>query len=558
MKYYIYGAGNNLEKVVNCISGIIDITAIIDRDETKVGKKYGIIDIISTKEYFETTSADKKQHKIILTVTNSVARIEIEKMLDEKGCDYIRASEFCCLYDEIIPGTLTGVRHVPNDNYKARPSFDPNSYLMIDTLSNRLFRIFKKEKTEEVLKILEGCNSLLGSYIVNSWVDNTIEGMDDSMVIEHEYLSPISFCYEWSPSMYEDYVFFMFELIRKLAEANMGLVDAHGLNATFCNGKFVFYDFGAICIGKTSPIEMLTAMNVLVLPLLLIKIGETKKAYLYLEDHGVNLTLKDIMGYLQDDELIELRRIYTELIFDVSRKKLSSNIDDIVQYINKFRKNKLVGDWEDYQDSEWTKDAKPDLWSVKMRNVFSMIESIKPKTIIDIAGNQGWYGSCYRNELDYAIIVDMDVAALDKLWQRIKDKQFTNVIPLKMSICAPSLGRHFDGFVDGKTVRTLRKSGKERLSVELAIALAIIHHLAFRECLSFDEIISLLKSYTEKYLIVEFVDQADRYIDYFKKDGFEWYTRENFECSLKKQFEIIHIMDSSPCDTRTIYLCKAV
>lgn len=560
MKYYIYGAGRNLEKVLNRLEGLTEIKAIIDNDEKKVGKKVGNIVIISMSEYLRNHESKKEKDdcKIIVSVTNPLVKAEIIKLLNDEYCNYIMASDFCDFYDEQTPGTLIGVRNIPK-RYKARPSFDPNSYLMTDTLTNRLYRVFKSEKKEEILEILDICklNNLLGTYIVDSWEANA-EEMEDVFLIEHKVLKPISFCYEWTPNMYEDYVFYMLDLLRKLTRVNLGLIDSHGLNATYADGKFMFYDFGAIRREMTAPNEMLTLMDMLVLPLLLIKLGEIKKAYFYLEDHNIVLTIKDISGYLTNDELYELKSVYMQLICCSSHEEMIYNIDTIEKFIKNFRNNSVKGDWEDYQDSEWSKSDNTNLWSEKMSNVYSLIEMIKPKTIIDIAGNQGWYGACYRDRLEYAIIADMDVTALDKLWTRIKKENYINIIPIKMSVCAPSLGRHFDGFVDGKTIRTIRKSAKERFCVEFAIALAIIHHLAFRECLSFDEIIALLDSYTEKYLMVEYVDKTDKYIEYFKKDGFEWYTRENFEKAVSKRYTIMKILDSSPAETRKIYLCKKI
>ena len=58
--------------------------------------------------------------------------------------------------------------------------------------------------------------------------------------------------------------------------------------------------------------------------------------------------------------------------------------------------------------------------------------------------------------------------------------------------------------------------------------------------------------------MVEYVDKTDKYIEYFKKDGFEWYTRENFEKAVSKRYTIMKILDSSPAETRKIYLCKKI
>ena len=53
----------------------------------------------------------------------------------------------------------------------------------------------------------------------------------------------------------------------------------------------------------------------------------------------------------------------------------------------------------------------------------------------------------------------------------------------------------------------MRLSSNDRFKSELVLALAIIHHLAFGQQLTFKEIIEQISLYTKKYLIIEFVDQ---------------------------------------------------
>ena len=96
----------------------------------------------------------------------------------------------------------------------------------------------------------------------------------------------------------------------------------------------------------------------------------------------------------------------------------------------------------------------------------------------------------------------------------------------------------------------------ERLKSELVLALAIVHHLVFRQQLTFEEIIGQIRLFCEKYLIIEFVDKEDSYLSDFKLEGFEWYTKENFESILKRQFEIIQTKPSTPSETRQLYFCK--
>ena len=555
MKYYVYGAGKNLNMVLRKITGFLEVEGIIDKDESKIGKSIDSMKVISAKDFFES-KFDNKQYGIIVSVTNPKYQNEIKEEISEKGYKYISASSFCNFHFEPLPGTVTGVIKVP-DGYKARHSCDPNSFLIKDC-ENKVYRVIKSGIEESTKHVFEKCKKggLFGKYVINSNIRTDVPGFENHLLIEHEFLNTISFCYEWPPKMYEDYVEFMFNLILALNHAGLCLIDAHGLNATLKDADFIFYDFGAIGEGVIAPRQLIEVIDTLVLPLVLMKKGEMKKAYLYLENHSILLNIQDIKGYLNRTELSELQKIYEKAIWTISKKDAEEVVSALMLFCKEMRTEYKNGDWENYQDSEWEKDNDRKKWSIKMHSVTSMIEKVSPCSIIDIAGNQGWYGAYFREKTDFVIVVDMDSTALDKLWHRVKKNKLLNVFPVYMSICAPSLGRHYDGFVDGSTVKKIRKSAIDRYKSELAIALAIVHHLAFREHLSFEEIIKVIAAYTYKYLVIEFVDQTDEFITYFNKKGYEWYTQSGFEEALESEFKIIETKPSSPKGTRTLYLCE--
>lgn len=555
MKYYIYGAGNNLKDVLEQ-TWFLDIEGIIDNDKKKIGSSINSLNIISAMDFYGR-GLDANEYRIIVSVTNLEYRKQIEKELCVHGYRYISAERVCILGGECLPGGLGGAwRSVPQ-GYVGRLSADPHSFLVRDK-DNRIFRVIKSDMEDVEKRIVQKCQTydLFGTYIVESWVKTDIPGFENQVLIEHECLKSISFCFEWPPMMYEDYVGFMMKLILALNDAGLCLIDGHGLNATVKNGKFLFYDFGAIGEGVIEPRLVIEIMNTLVLPLILMKLGKTKKAYFYLSDHNTMMDMRDVLGYLNDEETFKLKRMYEQAIEIESKEDVTKIVENLTEFYRDFNSTHKVSEWEEYQDSEWDKNSDKTKWTTKMQNVVSMIEKVSPHSIIDIAGNQGWYGASYREKAESVIVVDMDYAALDKLWMRIKRDGLSNVLPVYMPICAPSLGRHFDGFIDGKTIKPIRESGINRYKSELAIALAIVHHLVFREYLSFEEIIRILDEYTDKYLIVEFVDQKDRFIQYFNKTGFEWYTQSGFEHVLKTRFSILDISASSPEETRTLYLCE--
>ena len=81
----------------------------------------------------------------------------------------------------------------------------------------------------------------------------------------------------------------------------------------------------------------------------------------------------------------------------------------------------------------------------------------------------------------------------------------------------------------------------------------MIHHLVFSQQLTFDEIINQLALFSDRYMIIEFIDINDKYIDYFIKKDFDWYNIDNFVKALKERFEIIDRKSSTPSETRKIF-----
>ena len=297
-------------------------------------------------------------------------------------------------------------------------------------------------------------------------------------------------------------------------------------------------------------------LNTHIIPLILIYKNQIAKAYLYLKNPGIEYTITDIQGYLNEDELSTMQMLYRSLIQINSAEDICRFVEMVSEFIGSMNRNKLTTRWEGYQNDEWEWSSDPSKWSLKMRNVSEMIERINPDTIVDLAGNMGWYGTYWHKNLKYALIVDYDYNCIDYLWKKICINKMSNVVPIYMSVCVPTLDYYRDDAISGSAVEPWRKSAVDRFRSEVVIALAIVHHLAFAQQLSFAEIIGQFTLFTSRYLIVEFIEQNDQYITNFLKNGFEWYTKENFVRELKKNFKILETRLSTPCETRTIYLCE--
>lgn len=557
MKYIIFGAGNNSQKlIVKLRENLCEIEAIIDNDSLKWGSRILGIEVkpasyLEDKDYGNfiilISVADKRIYNEIKEQLFQLDLLENKNFYD--GLKFLKANEE-------IPGRVSGYVYL-TDGLDSVKTFDPASRLVKNVKEKKIFRVVCDGYEEEYRKVFEICKkgNLYGKEIVNSYLSNkVIEGY--RLVIEHEYIEPITYCFEWAPLMIFDYVDFMLELLIKLADVGLGLLDGHTLNTTISNGKFIFLDFGAIQTQNTSNATLLEFLNTHVLPLILFSRNQLAKGYMHLKNPGIEFTLTDVQGYLTENELKSMNELYSLAISSGTREDVIYFAKRAKENIIDFKTDFSQTSWLGYQDDEWAFGNNKSQWSDKMVNAIKLIKEVSPETVIDLAGNMGWYGSYLCNELKYSVIMDTDYSCIDNLWRRCRDMNMTNVIPVYMSICSPTLSYYRDEPIEQSGITAWRKAAVDRLRADLVIALAVIHHLVFRQQLTFEEIINQFWLFSNRYLLIEFVCQEDQYITDFKKVGFEWYTKENFQKSLEKKFVIIEEAESTPNETRTMYLCE--
>ncbi len=553
-KYWIYGAGKNAEKYVRVLKQMIDIEYIIDKDCKKHGLRICGVKIVSPEVL--VNNSDEK--KIIVSVNNPRIIDEVYKLLDSFGYkrdyDYINAEKLVNIFP-IVSGTIVGYR-TPISGYIWGKGIDYKSRLIKRINEEKIYRVIYKGFEDRYEDIIAKCKKykLFSEGIVKTEVTDEIHELNDYLVLQHEFIKPISYCYEWAPETFKDSVFHVLNFIKRLTNYNLGIDDGHALNLTIHNGKFKLVDFGALCNHITEPGVFIEMLNTQVLPYILMCKNEIEKAYMHLKNADINFSPQDIEGYLTEGESQGLKDLYGKAIDCVSENHIISFIEATKTYLNEISIIEEETRWKGYQNDEWEWSSDKQKWSEKMTSVINLLEEIKPKTIIDLAGNMGWYGSYLREKVEYSIISDLDTSCVGYLWKKIQNEHFDNVIPIYMSLCTPSAAYYKDYPITSNCIQPWRESAEKRFKCDVAIALAIVHHLAFAQQLSFEEIINQISTFTKKYLIIEFIEQTDQYIWDFRKEGFEWYSKENFEKELKRKYSIMEVKKSTPSESRYIYM----
>jgi hypothetical protein len=92
----------------------------------------------------------------------------------------------------------------------------------------------------------------------------------------------------------------------------------------------------------------------------------------------------------------------------------------------------------------------------------------------------------------------------------------------------------------------------------MALALALVHHLAITQIQTFDRIVLTLSEYAEKWLITEYVpleDPRSQELLLTNRRDMSWYSLDAFVLSLKKEFPKVTTFPSSPAG-RVLCFCE--
>ena len=406
-----------------------------------------------------------------------------------------------------------------------------------------------------------------GLVVETRMTDHVVDGY--AMVVEHERLPFVSYPYEWSFSMLKDAGLLVVEIAKILDSWNLSLADTHPWNILFDGTKPIWVDIGSI-IGRANQAGRAVRSE----------FDSHYTAPLRLQH---NQHLLRVIKRLQQDEL---SGISPEEYYSLSKGMFPCGLKEHVMYsflkkynhrvngfpmkgLHRFTRHMpfiLYGENDEdtsglmecrirninikLHDSQWGSYRDNDeemqlevLERQKIRGIqiSEAIKRYRPKALIDLAGNVGHY-SIMASALGVkkVICVDYDLTAIEKLYEKLKSLKY-NILPLTFNVMAPP------GGLDSTCAR---------FKCDMAIALAVTHHLSLTQRISFDFIAKTFAGYTNKYLLVEFMPFGLG-IGENSPNLPEWYTLDNFKAALERYFKTIEVRFTNiECNNRTLLICE--
>lgn len=347
-----------------------------------------------------------------------------------------------------------------------------------------------------------------------------------SIVLKHKRLTT-SLPTEWTANMLKDASLLILKVNEVCNKYGYELGDAHPYNVLFDGFRPVWVDFGSIVpknqIWRAYP----EFINFTIVPLVYMINNELYEAYSILQsERTYKIASKDF-------RLTILYKNFLELCGE-SEEKINGNIVNnewVENSIKNLKSEEMF--WSNYQkeSDKLENDMKPHK-NNHFNRFFKLIPIIKEyskdsKSMIDLAGNMGLFSIICSKKIHFLkkiINTDYDYYSIEKSYFFLKSNNIETVNSYLLNFMSPIHHWVYRNF----------KS-------DIVVALAITHHLLLTQGFKIDEIFEKIKSFSNKYVYIEFMPLGLWGGDINNKPIIpDWYTEDWFERNFCKYFYLLN------------------
>lgn len=375
---------------------------------------------------------------------------------------------------------------------------------------------------------------------------NIIESPDSYKTIRPTRIEFISYPCEWSFDLLRDAALLTLQLVKEAISFDMILKDATPYNIQWHGGKLVFIDTLSFEKYEEKPwIAYRQFVENFLGPLLIMHYSKQQLPGLLLAwPDGVPLpVIKSLLPKRSRFSLHTYLHIHLHARISAKqknnsshptqlpRKKLLNLVTSLEMLVKSLKNPDYSSTWSGYYGEAV---QRKDYLAQKKKIVENWVTGIKDiSTAADIGANEGEFAQLLSQMNITTIAADFDPYCINHLYNKIKKSEEKNIQPLVIDLANPTPGFG----VNNKE----RKSFLDRTHVDLALALALIHHLAIGKNIPL-ELIAETFSGIGKNLIIEFVPKDDEKVKLMlsnKKDIYTNYSEVSFVRAFENYFTII-------------------
>lgn len=375
---------------------------------------------------------------------------------------------------------------------------------------------------------------------------------DGAITLQPEQLAVVTYPYEWSFGQLQDAALLTLQIQKAALAVGFSLKDASAYNIQFHQGRPVLIDSlsfephheGCTWIGYRQFCQHFLA------PLALMAYRDPRLGLL-LRNHidGVPLDLASRLlphrTWLRPGLLFHLHlhaRAQSRFLNEdrtVTPRPIASTgllgiLENLESTVRALRWEPAGTEWATYYEiTNYDRTAAAD----KHATLREWLRVRKPSTVWDLGANDGTFSRLAADEGAMTVAWDIDPAAVEKCHRAVRREGRRNLLPALLDLTnpSPSIGWNL----------AERNSLFERRRPDMALALALIHHLAIGNNVPLPGCADFLRRIADT-LVIEWVPKSDSKVASLlrnRADIFADYTEAGFRDAFLRHF---HIRDQRP------------
>jgi hypothetical protein len=446
---------------------------------------------------------------------------------------------------------------------------DPSGFLFTD--SGVLYRQINHAYSKDYARLMDSGlyeklvkASLLIPHVESDLLAERSRSAEAFKVIQPERVPFISYPYEWSFSQLKGAALATLSIQKRAMKLDMSLKDASAYNIQFVRGKAMLIDtlsfeiykegepwvaYKQFCQHFLAPLTLMSYRDVRLSQLLRVYIDGVP---LDLASELLPAKTKLNFGLLTHIHIhAGAQKRYSDKVVaprkgGMNRQALTGLIESLENTVKKLTWKPAGTEWGDYyENTNYTDSA----FEHKKQLVKEWSAEKKPALVWDLGGNTGVFSREAAASGAFTVSFDIDPAAVEQNYRTVKSKKDQNILPLVLDLTNPSPALGWDN--------RERDSFGARGPVDMALALAVIHHLAISNNVPLQQLANFFAARC-KWLVIEFVPKSDSQVQKLltsREDIFPTYTREGFESAFSACFTI-HASETVRDSERTLYLME--
>jgi hypothetical protein len=407
-----------------------------------------------------------------------------------------------------------------------------------------------------------------GALVPTEASDLQLEGFE--LVVRHERLPRVSYPFEWSWPMLKDAGLALLDVNLELVRAGYLTKDPSSWNVLFVDTRPAYVDFTNIWPLERTGYALTTWPEwfraYYTYPLRLVAEGKARVVRRLVADYDRGIAREEMIElglHLRERAEREARRVARGVRARVrARVPAAPPVpagppyyppERWAQVVRELREELEAIDvpvpktkWSGYYDLSLSPNAPAEGLTAKHRNVEAVIDRVAPETVIDIGASTGWFSKLATEKGARVVVLEADESAVARLYFDARRAQLS-ILPLVMDITRPT---HAHGIAGTRV-----SSASDRLSGDLVLLLAVVHHLAVGLGLDLEAVVASVAPFAKRWLLFEWVDPADETLQGYFGDAPTGYTEDALRAALSREFEIRETFDSHP-GTRRLLLCE--